>query len=173
MRLHCNKKSPLKMQLYCTATWCSDDTQWPPLLIPHFLFTRRTHQYQPIPTNTITIPTNTSLYQYPPIPSPQPPTPDNILFCFASEVWVCESLMVGSIVEQQEVAANISQIETPGVGSRFFGGGSYHLSEARSKHLALAPDFLGPWHWSMSFIMIRRWQLSDARRKIWLESSQD
>ena len=52
------------MQLGALVGWCSDDTQWPPLLIPYFLFTHSTNQYPTIPYNT-----NTLQYQYTGIPN--------------------------------------------------------------------------------------------------------
>ena len=108
-----------------------------PVYTPHPPIPTNTHQYLTKP-----IPTNTSLNQYPPILSPQPPTPDNILLCFALEVWVFQSLMVGSIVEQQEVAATIYQ--------------KPDSNTWRWLQILGARSPLRHWPWSMLFI--RRWQ---------------
>ena len=103
----------------CSGTWC-DDTRWPPLLIPYFLFTHRTHQwYQWYPTmhcNTSQHP-RWSLVPYNSwqcplwyltIPSPIPAI---LASCFALELW---EVRIDSRPAGGGRSSLRSQIQTPG-----------------------------------------------------------
>ena len=105
----------------------SDDTRWPPLLIPYFLFTHRTHQWYP------TMHCNTSQHPrwslvpynswqcplwYLTIPSPIPAI---LASCFALELW---EVRIDSRPAGGGRSSLRSQIQTPGCS---FKGGLPHF----------------------------------------------